>query len=60
LLEAAKLGQPECSTQMNFAWKRNPPAPPGGLEEILFAPYPHGGEHMQQHAALSGQNTKLG
>jgi len=24
---------------------------PGGLAEILVAPYPHGGRHMQQHVA---------
>jgi hypothetical protein len=41
--------------------KTKPTLSPGGWEEISPAPYPHGGELMQQPAAraLEGQNTKL-
>jgi hypothetical protein len=45
---------------MNLSMKTKPTRfAPGGLEEILLAPYPHGGEHMQQQAAPAweGQNT---
>jgi len=40
--------------------KTKPTPTPGGLEEISLGPYPHGGEHMQQHATPALEvNTQL-